>query len=426
MGKWIGILAASFMVVGFVFAAPVGDEVAPAPSSTSLSSGDGTPTEPVEAMADTTADIYIYVTLRQPEGPPAPNFYIFDEGTTPGNEYIWFKADVGPNPAENRDFYLVYRAQWALFNWQDVRMLGGSDTSQMIDPIEDFAGRTDAGEYRWGGPTAGYPDFTYDFFYDTLWTTDPGVKGVGDPTVNWFYTACAVDSSETDGRLFYSPEPAHPVGEFDQWLGCATAGANNLLSYAVEMSAVSDSGNTATSFARLIPNCKTLWEWDAVNQRWILIARKIGSLWLNSGNVRLGNCYLAVLDETVVSPGDTFVFSQYTPGYLPMDTCFYFTKPSSWSDGANFFVMPYQEYNILASAYGFPVEAKYLGMDIDATDPGIQPVSVWRWDPFSQRYILIARKIGSLWLTSGGAHIYPGQPYRVQIQGDGGYWPVCP
>ncbi|MCD6418319.1 hypothetical protein J7M00_06010 [bacterium] len=429
------LLFAFIAVFGLVFAAGDGSGGADVPESPEYSAssddGGGGPDEPFEAMADTTADIYIYVTLRQPPGPPPPNFYIFDENCGTGSENVYFKSDLGPGERSDCDFYLVYRAPWALFEWSDIRMFSSSDTAQMIDPVENPVTHADAGMYRWGwkeSPSPGEdsvwvgPPYTYDFFDDSLLSASDS-RGVCDPDTNWFYTAVAVDSSESGGNLLYSPYPARPVGEVDQLLGGSSAGKKNLVSYAVEDEFVSSNGDTAKYFAQLIDSCVSLWEWDAINQRWNMISRKIGSVWLNIGGstVRTGMTYLAYLSDGI-SDSDTFMLSLYAPGYVPYDTSLHFTKPASWNEGKNFFTMPYQEYNILISVNGYPLEAKYLGMDIDGI-AGIEPVSIWEWNPFSQRYDMVARKIGTLWLTVGGAHVYPGLPYMVIINGDGGDWP---
>ena len=223
------LLFAFIAVFGLVFAAGDGSGGADVPESPEYSAssdgGGGGPDEPFEAMADTTADIYIYVTLRQPPGPPPPNFYIFDEDCGTGSENVYFKSDLGPGERSDCDFYLVYRAPWALFEWSDIRMFSSSDTAQMIDPIENPLTHADAGMYRWGykeisGTDSIWvgPNYTYDFFQDSLLDASDS-RGVCDPDTNWFYTAVAVDSSESGGNLLYSPYPAHPVGEVDQLLG---------------------------------------------------------------------------------------------------------------------------------------------------------------------------------------------------------------
>jgi hypothetical protein len=229
MSKWLRVVAL-LMMTGLLVAAPssAGDDMSGVATPVITSTGGG-PGEPIETMADTTADIYIYVTLRQPPGPPAPSFYIDTTNVTP-QQLVRFKATQAPAERSDCNWYAMYREEWPLFTWNDIYLFGGTrrDSTKMIDPHEDPFTHGDAGQYRWNGPNT-----TYDFFADTLWTPAPGRKGIGDWRVNWFYTAIAVDSNETDGRILNSPEPAPPVGEIDQLLGVSAGGRQNIVSYPV-------------------------------------------------------------------------------------------------------------------------------------------------------------------------------------------------
>ena len=411
-----------------VFAAtgePGDETTAVDPEVLASDGGGGSPDEPFEIMADTTADIYIYVTLRAPIGPPADSFWIELTDCTPGAEFIRFKS-TNPPGGVTGDFYIMYRAPWGLFDWSEIWMFGRSDTCLLTDAIDDPFLFSDRGQYRWtGGQTV------FDYFYDdSSWICDgPIVKGTCDPDRNWFYTIVGVDTNETTGDLNFSPTPADPVGEFDQWIGNLSTGKINILSYAVENRDIADHGDTAKYFGQLIDSCASVWKWDAPNQVWVQIAIDLGFPvgWISAGTVKLGQCYLVELKEIGVTPADTFMMSlKDGDGYLPRDTCFYLTKILTLNEGFNYFAMPYQEYNILLSTSGsFPLEAKYVGEDIQNSDPGIQPVSLWKWDPFNQVYIQYAINIG-IWINPPGKYTYPGEPYMVIIQGDGGYWPVCP
>ncbi len=227
MRKWLAFSALTMLLVTPIVTLGIegdgGPAILPEPSMVTSDGGGGAPTDPLEPMADTTADIYIYVTLRQPLGPPAEAFWIDTTGISAGAEYVRFKANNGPGDRADCDFFLIYRTAWAPFIWPDLWMYPGNDTAYMIDPIEDPFAFSDAGQYRWyGGRT------TFDYFLDSVWNDTIGWctgvnwignKGVGNTRVNWFYTSVAVDSNEVDGRLLFSPTPALPVGEFDQYIG---------------------------------------------------------------------------------------------------------------------------------------------------------------------------------------------------------------
>ena len=350
----------------------------------------------------------------------ADSFWIEMATSTPaGSENIRLKSQNIPGGIYG-DFYVMYRAQWALFNWDDVMNCSGSDSSHMIDPIEDQFTFFDQGQYRW---TSG--NLTFDFFRDTLWNdvgacsyNTLGRKGPRDPRINWFYTIASVDSNETTGELEFSPTVVHPVAEYDQWLGNSRAGRQNIISFAIYHLEIADSGYRASAFARvLVPHCQSISQWNRMMERWETL--------LGSDIMKLRNVYRIILDS-LVCPSDTFIMSLYKEGYVPIDTCNFLYKLPTRSSGRNYVMMPYQEYNIIMNVPGrsFPIRASWVGEDIEDVGPGISPYVISRFNPFSQRYELLAIKAGANWINFG--YVYPGQPIVITIRGTGGNWPPCP
>ncbi len=381
------------------------------------------------SMIDTTIDIDIHSTLRYPICLP-PSIYIFDIECDSGSEYVYIKSDLGPGDRSDCDWYLVYRAPWALFKWSDVNIFGLSDTARMIDPIEDPMSHFDAGMYRWGWKEELAPgedsvwvgtNYTYDFFGDTLLSATDS-RGVCDPDTNWFYTVIAVDSNESDGSLSYSHSSARPVGEYDQWIVNGTMGTMNIVSYAVEVFDIEDSLGSASSFGRIIPNCICIAEWDAVSQDTIVLAEKVGGAWANYGTVQIGRAYVVYIAP---SAPDSSVFSMYSPGYIPYDSdiCpeipFCFLEAPSSDSGFDIFAVPYQEYNILINGYGsFPLPARILGEDISVYRPDLNTCEIRRWNSETQTGDVIAYDSSGIWGDDGDAYVYPGEPLMVYISCD--------
>ena len=410
MFKPITVFSAILLFVGIAFSAGGGS----GPSG-------GVPSAPTVVYTDTAAHVFIFLTLRQPPGPPSPLIYVDEINRTTDSEYVKINA-VGPGPEDRGETWFVYRAPWALFDWDDITMFG-SDSTLMIDPIES-ATYADSGNYNWTGTS----NTTYDRFLDTVLVSSS--KGVGDPDVNYFYTVVAQDSlGHTSDR------PSAPIGEYDQRIVVFSSSyTRNIVSYPLVDHDVESHGNQARYLAEKIPGCEYIYKWNAANQTEDLLAMKMFGTWYNFGTVKPGRAYIIYLADTF-SAGDTLIWSlgynsntgtYYTYyGTVPKDTCFYFTKKAGSAAGYNIFAVPYQEYNILIDLHGsYPLPAHLLAQDID-NSPDIDALALYRWVASPPYIELLAIKIGGVWIGMGGS-VYPGEPLVVLIQSSGGYWPACP
>jgi len=387
MYKWIGLVG--LLVAGVVFGVPGGGGSAPATSS---SGGGDVP--PFEPALDTTANIYIYVTLRQPEGPPASPIEIESTSCDLGYEFVQLKAEqpIWTRDPEECQYYLVYRTQWAPFTWGDLNLLSGyPDSTWIVDPIDDWLTFGDSGQYKWTTSTS-----ARDYFFDTVWSDDGiwgsgyNTKGVCDENVNWYYVSVAVDTAPLPVK--FSPEPSAPVGEVDQWL----YPGDNIISYPVDINV-----RRADSFAMVIdtvdgvPAAVEIHKWDAVAQGWVRIAYIFLGHWNGS---------------TPVAPGDVFrVVKTESDSSISNHTL---TLASGTSAGDNYVMMPYQEYNMLLGVNNATeginyVRAKDMLQDIPCA------VEIHWWDAASQGWVRIAYYF--LGNPNGNTRVLPGLPYRVVV-----------
>ncbi|RKZ33573.1 hypothetical protein DRQ33_03975 [bacterium] len=412
MRKWI-YLVGIMLFCGLAVAVPGGEEGLPesSPVTPALDDG-GDPIPPFEAMAETTANIYIYVTLRQPEGPAASGIEIESTYCASGFEFVQIKAHT---PLWSRDsaevqYYLLYRTQWAAFNWGDLNILTGyQDSMWIMNPIEDWITHTDPDPaYRWYSYTS-----TRDEFQDSIWSrediwgTGYGTQGVCDENVNWYYVCVAVDSTPMPRKV--SPEPSDPVGEVDQWLYVG----DNIISYPVDIGV-----GRADSLAMVIdtidgtPAAEKIHKWDATTQMWTEIAFIFFGSWSGSDPVAPGDVFRVVKTDPT-----TVLWSAHTPGYVPYDadiTNHTLTLAPGTSTGDNYVMMPYQEYNLLlginSSMEGIDyVRAKDMLGDIT------RATKIHKWDGATQMWTEIAYYFfGS---PSGNTRVLPGLPYRVVVDG---------
>ncbi|MCD6595067.1 hypothetical protein J7L68_05255 [bacterium] len=413
MCKWI-YLVGLFALWSFVLAVPsgpVGTVPVSPPMTTSLDGGGGD-LPPFESMADTTANIYIYVTLRQPEGPYASGIEIESTYCAAGFEFVQIKA---LQPLAFRDtaevqFYMLYRTQWAPFTWGDLNILTSYDDSMwIIDPIEDWFTHVDPDPpYRW---------YTYgstrDEFGDTVWNrediwgTGYGTKGVCDPNVNWYYVSVAVDS--TPMPVKFSPEPSSPVGEVDQWL----YQGDNIVSYPVDILVRRvDSLAMVMDTIDGIPGAEEIYKWNASSQNWTRVAYIFFGSWNGTTPVAPGDVFRVIKTDP-----DSVLWQTHTPGYVPYDADItnHSLSTGGLPMGDNYIMMPYQEYNMLlstnSSMYGIDyVRAKDMLGDISTA------TEIYRWNSSTQNWTRIAYYFFGA--PNGNTRVLPGLPYRVIVNGN--------
>jgi len=411
MRKWIGLLL-FLSICSIVIAAPDALDGSVPESGASMSDGGGGEIPPFEAMAETTANIFIYVTLRQPEGPEASGIEIDSTYCLTDWEFIQFKALA---PLAIRDtaevqFYLLYRAQWAPFTWNDLNLLNTyEDSMWIIDPIENYITGVDAVPYRWYT----YPK-TRDNFGDSVWNMESvwgagyATKGVCDEDVNWYYTSVAVDTTPT---VRFSPEPCRPVGEVDQWLVLG----DNILSYPVDLNV-----RRWDSLAMIIDevgagdNMFEIHTWDPATANWIRVAFKIGAMIIGPGPCAPGDVFRLIKS---VNPDDE-LWSAAKPGYVPMDdsiTNHTLTKPPAYANGDNFVMMPYQTYNMLLATNSVMEGIDMVRASDVLNDIGYgNSVEIHKW--VTGAWVRIA-----FWIATtpiGPGKVLPGLPLRVIVQNE--------
>ncbi|HDR90972.1 MAG TPA: hypothetical protein ENN75_01860, partial [candidate division Zixibacteria bacterium] len=158
-----------------------------------LDGGSPPPIDPGHVMDTESEDIYIYVTLMAPIGPPPPDSVVITQITcTPGSEEVRFKANAAPF-FYGADWYHIYRDTVCLFYRTQL------DSSNLL-------------------PNRTTSIYFTDNFSDTLfahyWSSS---KGVCDTLVNLFYVFTSVDSGPTaPGGYAESSFPSWPLCEYDQ------------------------------------------------------------------------------------------------------------------------------------------------------------------------------------------------------------------
>ncbi len=442
MRKWLVLLI--LLGISASFAAPVAPD-ATVPVSPVMTADGGGELPPSDILADTTANIFIYVTLRQPAGPEASPIVIEAVNCVLGSEYVQIKADISmaTRPPEDCQYYLVYRAQWAPFTWTDLALLedlGRRDSLWLIDPIERWTTMVDVYRYKWHRDDG--PAKTRDYFGDTVWnkaavwTTGHNVKGVCDPAANWFYTTVAADSTPT---LALSPEPSHPVGEFDQWVKVGT----NIVSYPVELQDVT----TGKAMGELLDPLKirNLYEWNADGQNWSEFAKKsrrplppFDSLWTGDTYTMIVGKVFRADKKTGTAAESLQIWTTAVPGLVPDDAdlpTHTLTKkftPTEMPTGLNFVMIPYREYNAMmyseaaASTAHFPLLfkdiLKYLPESCagHGTVPADPSGKIYVFDNKSKNQLIKAswsrNPITLVWSTAGNDPIYPGAPVIIEVR----------
>ncbi len=407
MRKWIGLLL-FLSICSIVIAAPDALDGSVPESGASMSDGGGGEIPPFEAMAETTANIFIYVTLRQPDGPVASDIEIDSTRCMLDWEFIQFKAAA---PLSTRDtaevqFYLLYRAQWAPFTWNDLSLLNTyEDSMWIIDPIENIYTGVDPVPYRWYT----YPK-TRDNFGDSVWNMESvwgagfATKGVCDEDVNWYYTCVAVDTTPT---VRFSPEPCSPVGEVDQWL----YEGDNIFSYPVDILVRrADSLAMVIDTIDAIPAIEAIHRWDAVGQQWEEIAFIFYGIWIGNDPVAPGDVFRGIkTDPTPV------LWTAAIPGYVPFDTeITNHTLTTLVATGDNFVMLPYQTYNMLLATNSMLEGVDYVRAKDMLTDISCAQ-AIHQWYGASQNWVEIGYYFYGV--PIGDTRVLPGLPYRVIVDG---------
>ncbi|MBN2541774.1 hypothetical protein JXI42_02825 [bacterium] len=258
-------------------------------------------------------EIYIYVTLRQPEcGAPPDTIEISGASC---DEPIFVEIKANRNPGTN-EWFNVYRhikpLLWVASLAEDLKV-----------------GITFSRTYR-------------DEFADGAWIPY-GSKGVCDCDINYFWVMTTGDTLAT-GDTCESAYPSNCVGEFDFCLE-STVGLSHMnhIVYTLVRSDIEAAGNTGASLAGTIGGSTILKSWDAPSQNWTTVAYWTTAppfpRWVNLGNVEL--LYPYVIDGGELDP----IWSMQIPGLVPTDPHFdlvHNTTLSSW----NFISLPFYEQQI--------------------------------------------------------------------------------
>lgn len=269
-------------------------------------------------------------------------------------------------PASIDDLIMENIGNGLLLNWTEInRDINGSP--ETIDHYE---------VYRATIPT--FPSESTDLLAsiaDTFHTDNtPGITG--DPAVNYYYHLKVIDDVNNVSDM------SNVVGEFDFSL----SGGWTFISYNLDQGYVQ-----AKELGQSISGCTSIYTYNP-SSGWILKALKIGTFWLNYGNVTAGYPYL------VYTTSGTWT----NIGELCEDPVF--NLESGW----NLITLPliYGHENSITT-----------GMDLGQSIPNC--TSVYRYDS-STGWVLLALKIGVMWLNYGT--VSPGQPYLVYITAQG-VWP---
>lgn len=320
-------------------------------------------------------EIYIYVTLRQPDcGPPPDSIEISSVtpcGVTP--EEIVVKASRNPGTNE---WFNVYR---------DIAPILWISRVNELERI----GITTVRNY-------------YDQFTDTLWFPY-GSKGICDCDINYFYTMTTGDTLAT-GDTCESAYPSNCAGEFDFCLE-SPAGLTHLnnIVYTLVRGDIRSAGNTGAALAQTIGGSSTLKRWNAASQVWIRVAYWADfpppGGWVSPENVELLHPYM--IDGDALDP----IWSMQVPGLVPPDPHFdlvHNTTLTSW----NMISLPFYEQQISF------IET---GCDLYENISGAQTIK--RWNATSQVWIRVAYY--SSFPPPGGCvnleNVRAGYPYFVDV-----------
>ncbi len=349
---------------------------------------------PIETMADSCQDIYIYIKLLLGEGPPPPeNIVITDEYCVPDSEYVEFKCDVFPI-YYGGDYYRAYRDTVALFS---MLQLGNDTTSGWYNML----------------PENTTTRYYYDNFVDTLWWHYfDSSKGVCDTMANMFYVFTTIDTgADVPGGIRESSYPSWCLCEYDQpmWTS-ATFGTKNVVSFPC----VHDSLKVCSDLSDIAVN--QVDEWDPEIQAWVSIGVDLGFMWFPNESLNVSHIY-QIWGKVGVTPN---LFSTYTPGIIPSTDTTYTLKYSATYGGKNIIMLPFYATYIdeIHNCQDLAENIEEAGSGCNANVTQIE-----RWEPKTQVWISVGVDLGFMWFPN--EHVRAGMPYRIWLTSTCNFdWPV--
>ncbi len=329
-----------------------------------------------------------------------------------GDNYIEFTADsMEPGSCPESDFWIILRSPMALFIMGELPYF--SESIVFIDPIEDFAGHSDIGEYKWSNSNV-----SYDLFLDSLATP----ICLGNPDINCCYTALAVDTGDSGDDWVYS-DFAEPVGEYDHYIYPGT----NILTYPVDIGC-----STAVEMGEILEDfgVSHIYKWEPQNQIWVIAAIKHfvpfplpgHTEWIGNDTLVPGSCFRA--DKTEGSGVE--IWSLNTPGYITKDADLPVHELYSgeyYYIGKNLIMMPFQRYNLFLATNIYLDSLNVVRAENLLSDIGCgYAYEIYRFNGFTQTPERIAFWFAGIF-PIGLEPIYPGAPYIVYVEDDCD-WPV--
>ncbi len=342
----------------------------------SLDGGGLPPVEPGHVMDTESEDIYIYVTLMAPPGPPPPESVIITlVNCTPGAEQIRFKANAAPF-AYGADWYNVYRDTTALFYMAQL------DSNNLL-------------------PDRTTSLYFNDNFNDTLWALYmASSKGVCDTIVNLFYVFTSVDTGPgVPGGMVESPYPSWCLAEYDQGIKRnPTVGSANIVSIPCYDDDIVIASNFATWGATAVQ------EWNAATQTWGVVGSQlVPGVWAPNNAVRVSHTY-RITGNSIPTTG---LFSTFEPGIVPEEDTTYILYSNSTLGDRNIVMVPFKVSYFDGINNCASLEASIVS--VGATNV----YRVDRWNNATMTWSIVGSKVGPMWLPNG--RIRPGLPYRVFV-----------
>lgn len=341
-----------------------------------LDGGSPPPIDPGHVMDTESEDIYIYVTLMAPVGPPPPDSVVITQTTcTPGSEEIRFKANATPF-FYGADWYHVYRDTVCLFYSTQL------DSNNLL-------------------PTRGTGLYYTDLFTDTLWAHYPtSSKGVCDTLVNLFYVFTSVDSGPTaPGGFAESAFPSWPLCEYDQSLRSNPTGSTNIVS----IPCYDDDITTASDFSSW--GASIVEEWDPVSQTWATRGLEFApGFWIMDENIMVSHAYRIMGDNILAED----LFSTFEPGIIPENDTSYSLHSNATLGDKNIIMLPFKVSHIDGISNCSSLESSIIAAG------ATEVYQVEKWDNATQTWSIIGLKLFGGWMMDG--RLRPGLPYRLSIE----------
>ncbi len=341
-----------------------------------LDGGGTPPLDPGHTMDTESEDIYIYVTLMAPPGPPPPESVVITQvNCEVGSEQVRFKANAAPF-YYGADWYHIYRDTVCIF------YITQCDSSILL-------------------PDRTTSLYFNDNFVDTLWPDYwSSSKGVCDTLVNLFYVFTSVDSGPTaPGGYAESAYPSWPLCEYDQGLKSdPVSGSNNIISIPCYDDDVLISSDLAVWGASVVQ------EWNPSTQTWSTIGSELfPGTWVPDGNVLVSHSYK--ISGTNIASED--LFSTFEPGIVPEEDTSYSLYSNDIAGDRNIVMIPFK----VAYIDGIN-DCETLDASITAT--GATEINkVERWNNASMTWSVIGSKLPFGWVPNG--RVRPGLPYRIWV-----------